>query len=84
VFWGNLITTIAGATHTITKITGKSSYNVVDYGIALAKVHGAGLCLEDFEREIAAAPGFTTTEKMPTHAFRAKDLGFYVKQSELT
>ena len=30
---------------------------------------------------IAAAPGFTTTEKMPTNAFRAKDLSFYVKQS---
>ena len=32
---------------------------------------------------IAAAPGFTTTEKMPTNAFRARDLNFYVKQSEL-
>jgi 4-hydroxy-tetrahydrodipicolinate reductase len=32
---------------------------------------------------IAAAPGFTTTERMPTTAFRAKDLQFYVKQSEL-
>ena len=30
VFWGNLITVIAGATHTIKKITGKSSYNVED------------------------------------------------------
>ena len=28
---------------------------------------------------IAAAPGFTTTEKMPTNAFRARDLSFYVK-----
>jgi hypothetical protein len=32
---------------------------------------------------IAAAPGFTTTERMPTSAFRVKDLQFYVKQSEL-
>ena len=32
---------------------------------------------------IAAAPGFTTTEKMPTNAFRAKALEFYVKESEL-
>ena len=43
VFWGNLISVLAGATHKITKIVGKSSYNVEDYGIALAKVHGAGL-----------------------------------------
>ena len=28
---------------------------------------------------IAAAPGFTTTEKMPTNAFRARGLSFYVK-----
>ncbi len=53
VFWGNLITTLAGATHKITRIKGVSSYNVEDYGIALAQVHGAGLSMEDFDREIA-------------------------------
>ncbi len=36
-FWGNLITTLVGASHNITKIKGSSSYNVEDYGIALAK-----------------------------------------------
>ena len=30
VLWGNLIATVAGATHTIKKIAGKSSYNVED------------------------------------------------------
>lgn len=54
VFWGNLITTIAGATHKITKIKGCSSYNVEDYGIALAKAHGAGLSLSDFDAKIAS------------------------------
>ena len=63
VFWGNLITTIAGATHNIKKITGKSSYNVEDYGIALAKAHGAGLSLEDFEWEIAAADNISGAER---------------------
>ena len=32
-FWGNLITTIAGATHNIKMIKGSSSYNVEDYGM---------------------------------------------------
>ena len=63
VFWGNLITTLAGATHTIKKIIGKSSYNVEDYGIALAKVHGAGLSLADFDKEIAAADKISDAER---------------------
>lgn len=63
VLWGNLITTLAGATHTITRITGKSSYNVEDYGLALAKVHGAGLSVADFEKEIAAADTISDAER---------------------
>lgn len=63
VFWGNLITTLAGATHKIDKIKGSSSYNVEDYGIALAKAHGAGLTLEDFEKEVASADNITPEER---------------------
>ncbi|MGB2579591.1 4-hydroxy-tetrahydrodipicolinate reductase [Elusimicrobium simillimum] len=63
VFWGNLITTLAGATHTIKKIKGKSSYNVEDYGIALAKVHGAGLDLGAFDKEIASADRISEADR---------------------
>ena len=62
-FWGNLITTLAGTTHKIAKIKGSSSYNVEDYGIALAKAHGAGLTLEEFDREIAAADKMSEEER---------------------
>ncbi len=51
-YWGVLIDTLAGSMHKITKIEGSSSYNVEDYGIALAEGHGAGLSLEDFARKI--------------------------------
>lgn len=53
-YWGSLITTLSGSMHRITKICGSSSYNVEDYGIALAEGHGAGLNIEDFERQIGA------------------------------
>ncbi len=62
-FWGNLVTTLAGATHNITKIKGSSSYNVEDYGIALAKAHGAGLTLEEFDRDIASVDRMSDEER---------------------
>lgn len=61
--WGNLITTLAGTTHNITKIKGSSSYNVEDYGIALAKAHGAGLTLEEFEEQIASKDKMSKKER---------------------
>ena len=63
VFWGNLIYTLAGATHKITKIKGSSSYNVEDYGIALAQVHGAGMTLDEFDEKVAAADKISTEER---------------------
>ena len=63
VFWGNLIATLAGAMRKINTIRGSSSYNVEDYGIALAKAHGTGLNLADFEKEIAAADNISPAER---------------------
>lgn len=63
VFWGNLITTLAGTTNSITKIKGMSSYNVEDYGIALAEAHGAGLSIDDFNKNIAALDDMTQEER---------------------
>ena len=63
VYWGELISAIAGSTQRITKIKGSSSYNVEEYGIALAKAHGAGLSLEDFEKDIASADNISDEER---------------------
>ena len=62
-FWGNLITTICGATHNVTKIKGSSSYNIEDYGMALAKAHGAGLTIEEFDKSIASADNISEDER---------------------
>ena len=62
-FWGNLITTLVGASHNITKIKGSSSYDVEDYGIALAKAHGAGLTKEEFDAQVASADEISDEER---------------------
>lgn len=62
IYWGELISAIAGSTHNITKIKGSSSYNVEDYGIALAEAHGAGLSLEEFDKKIASVDRMSKEE----------------------
>ena len=63
IYWGQLISSIAGSTHKITKIKGSSSYNVEDYGIALAKAHGAGLSLEEFDKQVASVDRISDEER---------------------
>ena len=62
IFWGNMITCICASTHRITKIKGLSSYNVEDYGIALANAHGAGLTKEEFDENFSETNKLTEKE----------------------
>ena len=63
IFWGQLVTSICGATQSIKKIVGESWYNVEDYGIALAEAHGAGLSLVEFDEKIASVDRMSSEER---------------------
>jgi 4-hydroxy-tetrahydrodipicolinate reductase len=63
IYWGELISAITASTHKITKIKGSSSYNVEDYGIALAEAHGSGLTLDEFDEKIASVDRMPEEER---------------------
>ncbi len=63
VYWGQIVSLIAASTHKIRKIKGMSSYNVEEYGIALAKAHGAGLTISEFNSKIASVDKITEDER---------------------
>ena len=63
IFWGQLISTICGATQSIKRIVGESWYNVEDYGIALAEAHGAGYTLAEFDEKIASIDRMSDEER---------------------
>ena len=63
IYWGQLITSICGSTQKITKIKGSSSYNVEDYGIALARAHGSGLTMQQFDEQVASVDKISDEER---------------------
>lgn len=79
IYWGQLITSIAGSTQRITKIKGSSSYNVEDYGIALAKAHGSGLTLDEFDKQVASVDRISDEEKTKNNRIRRISSFIYVE-----
>ena len=67
IYWINMPTLMMAGMNKIKKIKGAVSYNVEDYGLALAEAHGVGYEIAKFEKEISQA------QSLPSYMWNAAE-----------
>jgi hypothetical protein len=77
-FWINMISVLTGASHTIESITARATYNLDDYGAAVAEYSHVGQTKEDFDRWLKEEGAEPSIFRMHLEALIA-DLGLTVK-----